>query len=97
MPPLPTIGPDLRFKISMGLAMTTILAAVGFGIKFQQTLSGIEQKFDKLSTRLDAFELVMGDRWTKTAAAEWALRLQIKNPTISIPDPRSPNQLLKDN
>jgi len=95
--PMPEISSDMKFKISMGLAVTVVGAAIGFGMKLQASIGGIERKFDKLTERLDAFEGIMGDRWTKTQAAEWALRLQLTDPTRSVPDPRDPTKLLKGN
>ena len=91
------LTPDAKFKIGIATAAAFCVACIGFGWRAQQTLGAIEKRLDSMASRMDTMETTIGDRFAKTAAAEWALRLQIKNPTISIPDPRSPNQLLKDN
>jgi hypothetical protein len=99
------LSPDSKFKITVGAASATILAAAGFGWKAQATLSQINeslkstvQRLDsvetKLTERINSFEILMSDRFTKTAAAEWSLRLQVVNPGLKIPDPRDPSRLL---
>lgn len=37
------LTPDVKFKISVGVAVTTVIAAVGFGWKAQATLSAINE------------------------------------------------------
>ena len=109
---MPALTPELKFKISLGVAISAITAAAGFGWQAQAKLSAISasavevnQKFDALgqkiqqietsmTQRLTAFEITMSDRFTKTAAAEWALRLVVSNPALKIPDPRDPSRML---
>lgn len=100
------LTPETRFRISIGAAFAAVLAAAGFGWRAQAILTSINEnvkestsqfsaKLDKLSTRLDSLETVMADRFTKTAAAEWALRLVIENPAIKVPDPREPSKTIQ--
>lgn len=96
---------DTKFKITAGGAVVAFAAAFGFGVKFQATLSQINQSLKdtvhrldsveaKLTERIDGFEVTMADRWTKAQSAEWALRMLVVNPSIKIPDPREPSRLL---
>lgn len=62
----------------------------GLGAKMTQIETSMTQ-------RLTAFEATMSDRFTKTAAAEWALRLVVSNPNLRIPDPRDPSRMLSAN
>lgn len=72
--------------------------------KMNQRMDGIEavmnERFtrasDKMTQRMDGIEAVMNDRFTKTAAAEWALRIVVSNPTLKVPDPRDPGHFLND-
>lgn len=109
---LPPLTADLKFKITLGVFLSALSLAAGFGWKAQATLSslnnqakeandkfdGLGQKIQQIETsmtqRLTAFEVTMSDRFTKTAAAEWALRLVVSNPNLRIPDPRDPSRML---
>ncbi len=55
----------------------------------------IESVERSLNEKLEGFDRTMQDRFTKTAAAEWALRMALANPTMKIPDPRQPDKLLR--
>ena len=99
------LTPDAKFKITAVGLLGMFTAAFGFGWKFQSTLSQINQSLkdtvyrldsveSKLTDRIDAFEVVMQDRWTKSQAAEWSLRMLVMNPSLKIPDPREPMRLL---
>lgn len=59
----------------------------------QLSIAELRATIEQLNVRLEAG---VKDRFTKGDMSEWALRAQMKNPTIAIPDPRSPGQLLKD-
>lgn len=101
------LSPDAKFRVTFGGACVVLLAAIGFGWKAQATLSSINESLKatisrldsvegKLTERINGFEAVMSDRFTKTAAAEWALRMLVANPTLRVPDPRDPSRLLSD-
>lgn len=99
------LTPDAKFKTGIGAALCVVAAAAGFGWKAQATLNSINDSLKSTVTRLDSveaklndrissFEAVMSDRWTKTAAAEWAYRLLNANPSLRLPDPRDPGRFL---
>lgn len=101
------LSPDNKFKVKTGAAVLSALALVGFGWKAQATLSAIlidlkETKnqivdvAEKMNGRMNSFETVMSDRWTKAQAAEWSLRVLVANPALRIPDPRNPSLFLND-
>lgn len=99
------LGADAKFKVTLGAAVLFIGGVFTFGWKAQATLSSIDATMkatvarldaveSKLNDRINGFEAIVADRFTKTAAAEWALRFQILNPNLPVPDPRNPMVLL---
>lgn len=104
-PPMPPLTPDSKFKITFAGAFVVLAAVAGAAWKAQATLSAISKSLDDVSTRvsqvesavntkISGLELVMSDRWTKSNAAEWALRMVVANPGIKVPDPRNPAEFL---
>ena len=102
---MPPLTPDSKFKVSLISAFLAIVAAGGFGYRVNDTLSAINKSLTEVSNRvsqvelavnskISGLELVMADRWTKSQAAEWALRLVVNNPGLRIPDPRDPGSFL---
>lgn len=100
-----TITPETRLKLTVGAFFAVVISAGGVAWKAQATLSAINTNIQDtsarvtaveaaLSSKFAAFEITMSDRFTKTAAAEWALRLVVNNPALRIPDPRDPSRLL---
>lgn len=76
--------------------LTKINTSVGsVNMRIDSVTSKIELVERSLNEKLDQFDRTMQDRFTKTAAAEWALRMALSNPTMRIPDPRSPDKLLR--
>ena len=101
------LTPDAKFKITFGGAAVVVVAAIGFGWKAQGTLSQINESLKttisrldsveaKLNDRINSFEALVSDRWTKTAAAEWCLRAANANRSLRWPDPRDPGRFLND-
>lgn len=101
------LGPDAKVRMTIGAVVVVSGAVFWFGWNAQGTLASIDAQLKTTNYRLDAvetklnermtsFEVVMQDRFTKTAAAEWALRFQILHPQLKIPDPRNPMELLSD-
>ena len=99
------LTPDAKFRITLGSGVVAACTLFVFGWNAQKTLTSINenlkntnQRLDgvesKMNERISGFETTIQDRWTKTAAAEWALRMLVSNPTIKIPDPRDPSKLL---
>ena len=106
MPPMREFSPQTKFVVSIGTALAVVGAAGAAAWRAQGTLTEIRDSVrevkDKVATleqatsdRFDAMEVLMADRFTKTAAAEWALRFQLLNPTTVVPDPRQPDKMLK--
>ena len=100
-----TLTSNTKVGLSLGALATVVAAAGAAAWRAQSTLSDIRYSVQDVSARiaaleestaqkLEALNIVMADRWTKTAAAEWALRVQILNPSLRIPDPRDPGVLL---
>lgn len=75
-------------KITMGVAGTLGLLAIGATWHVGVQLSAINQ-------RLDQLEKNVGERFTLTAASEQALREAIENPGHRVPDPRDPSQIIE--
>ena len=101
------ISGNTKVGISLAALVAIVTAAGGAAWKAQGTLTAIQQSVQDVSVRITsletntaekmkALEIVMGDRFTKTAAAEWALRMKVANPTIKVPDPRDPSVMLGD-
>lgn len=99
------LSPDAKFKVTVAAAGCVVTGAFIFGWRAQATLTSLLDEVkktvyrldnveSKLNERINGFEAVVSDRFTKTAAAEWALRFQILNPGIPVPDPRNPMLLL---
>lgn len=101
------LSPDTKVKLTIGAVVVGFIAAATFGWKAQATLSVISVNLKEtndrmaiieksMNDRLTGFETVMSDRWTKSQAAEWALRFVVNNPSLHIPDPRDPGHFLND-
>lgn len=105
MPPMRELSANTKFYVSIGTVVAAVGAA-GAGLwKAQATLTDIRDSVKDVGNkvvsleqstddRFRAMESVMADRFTKTAAAEWALRTQLANPTLRITDPRDPSHFL---
>ena len=96
---------NTKFGLSIATVAMIVSAAGGAVWKAQQTLLAIQHSVQQVSDRITSLEAtttekmrtleaVMADRFTKTAAAEWALRIKVSNPTLRIPDPREPARLI---
>lgn len=81
------------FKAQAQLS-TIAQAAQDANAKISDMNAKISAVETSLTSRLTSFEATMSDRFTKTAAAEWALRMLNANPTFIVPDPRDPSRFL---
>jgi hypothetical protein len=94
-------------KVAISLAtVATIVVGAGTAVwKTSQILTDIRDSVRAVSSRIEnlessttdklkSLELVMADRFTKTQAAEWALRIKVANPAMNVPDPREPSFML---
>lgn len=95
------ITPNTKLNVTVISAVTIIAAIVGAAIKAQMTLTAINdtgkelsRKLESTNEKLSALDEKIQERFTKAEAVEWALRTQNLNPTLRIPDPRNPSQLL---
>lgn len=71
--------------VAVGLVAALIATAVICTLWLSKRLNAIDG-------RLSALE---EDHYTKAEAAEAALRLAIENPSMNVPDPRNPGQLIR--
>lgn len=79
-------------KTTIGTAIIVAGFAFGGWQYLENRFGSITSRFTELETRLAEGT---GDRFTKTAAAEQALRMAIENPGIKVPDPRDPNRIIE--
>lgn len=89
-----TLTPDSKFKITVGMFTVVIGWSAYAGWKVNDTISRVNQSIKDVNDKITNLESSVADRFTKTAAAEWALRIVVSNPTLKIPDPRDPSRLL---
>jgi predicted negative regulator of RcsB-dependent stress response len=100
---------EISGNTKVALSLASIVALVGAiataAWQANSVLTQIRDSVMQVSTRIDtletntseklrALEVVMQDRFTKTAAAEWALRIKVANPDLAVPDPREPATLI---
>ncbi len=78
---------DSSTTINLFAAVAVVCTVAGCTWAMATRLGTIEQKIEQLAA----------DHYTKTAAAETALRLAIGNPTLRVPDPRSPERYITAN
>ena len=70
--------------ISIGLVSTVVITGVSCTVWIVKTMG-------KLTLRIERLE---ADHYTRSEAAEAALRMAIANPGMSVPDPRNPGQII---
>lgn len=79
--------------ISLGLLVSIIGGVAAVTIAGISILWSIRARLGKL---VADFKRLEEEQWTITQQCEYQLRLKIENPTMRVPDPRSPGKMLGD-
>lgn len=100
MPPMKDLSAQTKFYISISTAAVVLGSAAGAVWKVQQTLTDIRDGVSDVARKVSSLEQATDGRFLeleksyKSSISEWALRAQMANPTIKIPDPRDPSKFL---
>lgn len=70
--------------VSIGLVLTVVVTGLSCTIWIVKTMGKLTQRIERLEA----------DHYTRSEAAEAALRMAIANPGMSVPDPRNPGQII---
>jgi len=62
------------------------LVPLGLVISLCAGVMWISNQLGEIKFKLDTLETKLEDQWTSQDMENWALRLQMANPTISLPD-----------
>lgn len=92
-----SISPDTQFNITLGVAVTALLALIGVVWKASRLVVHFENRWEEFESKINALTTKMGDSYTLTRASEVALRHAIENPTHRVPDPRNPHRVITVN
>lgn len=91
------ISPDTQFNITLGVAVSSLIALIGGVWKVSRVFAHFEKRWEGMEAKITAMTDKLGDSYTLTRASEVALRTAIENPSHRVPDPRNPHRVITVN